>query len=176
MSSVHNTIILGIDPGTCVTGYGIIKSSPRKIEPLDYGCIRPPKTFSLYKRYLIIYEAIEELLEIYKPDSVAIENQFVYKNAQSALKLGMAKGLAILAATKRDIPIYEYAPKQAKLAVVGNGSASKEQVQKMMQMLLGLKEPPSPQDAADALSLAICHLHHSKFKQKLQKGNLCTTT
>ena len=81
----------------------------------------------------------------------------------------MAKGLAILAATKRDIPIYEYAPKQAKLAVVGTGSASKEQVQKMMQMLLGLKKPPTPQDAADALSLAICHLHHLKFQQKLQR-------
>jgi crossover junction endodeoxyribonuclease RuvC len=169
MSSENDMIILGIDPGTCITGYGIIKFSSHKMEPLDYGCIKPPKDFSLYKRYLIIYEALEELIEIYKPHSIAIENQFVSKNAQSALKLGMAKGLAILAATKKDIPIYEYAPKQAKLAVIGKGNASKEQVQKMMQMLLGLKKPPTPQDAADALSLAICHQHHIKFQQKIQR-------
>jgi crossover junction endodeoxyribonuclease RuvC len=168
MSSKNELIILGVDPGTCVTGYGIIQCHLQTIRPLDYGCITPPKRFSLYQRYLIIYEALEALIETYHPHYLAIENQFVSKNAQSALKLGMAKGMAILAATKKNIPIYEYAPKQAKLAVSGKGSASKEQVQKMMQLLLGLKQPPTPHDAADALSLAICHFHHLKFQQRLK--------
>ena len=167
-SAKHPTIILGIDPGTCITGYGLISCSSSKIEPLDYGCIKPPSTLSLHKRYLIIYEGLEALIAQYKPDCLAIESQFVYKNAQSALKLGMAKGMAILAATQKDISIHEYAPKQAKLAIVGKGSATKEQVQKMLQMLLHLKTPPSPEDAADALALAICHAHHMQFKETLK--------
>ncbi len=169
MSSLKNsTIILGIDPGTSITGYGVITCQGSKIQPLDYGCIRPPTTLDLNKRYLIIYEGLESLIEQHKPDCLAIESQFVYKNAQSALKLGMAKGMAILAATKKDISIHEYAPKQAKLAVVGKGSATKEQVQKMLQMLLQLKSPPTPEDAADALALAICHAHHMQFQEKLK--------
>lgn len=137
--------------------------------PLDYGCIKPPTRYTLHERYLIIYEAIEALIATHQPHSIAIENQFVYKNAQSALKLGIAKGIAILAAAKQRLPIHEYAPKQAKLAVTGRGNATKEHVQKMMQLLLGLREPPTPQDAADALSLAICHAHHLRFQEKIRK-------
>lgn len=159
--------ILGIDPGTAITGYGVIAYLPHKTEPIDYGCIRPPQTFSLHERYLILYEALEALIEKHKPRHISIESQFVYKNAQSALKLGMAKGMAILAATKKHIPIYEYAPKQAKLAVVGRGSATKEQVQKMLQILLHLPGLPTPEDAADALALAICHAHHMQFQHTL---------
>ncbi len=155
-------IILGIDPGTRITGYGIIETDSHSFIPLDYGCIRPPSKLPLHERYCIIHEGIEHLLDAFPIDAVAVESQFMSRNAQSALKLGMARGVAILAATKRKIPIFEYAPKKAKLAVVGNGSASKEQVQRMMQALLHLKAPPEPEDAADALALAICHANQIK--------------
>lgn len=155
-------IILGIDPGTQVTGYGVIKALSHSQEAIDFGCIRPPQNMIIHERYLIIFNCIEELLDKYKPGALAIETQFMYKNAQSALKLGMARGMAILAAAKRKIPIYEYAPKKAKLAVVGNGSASKEQVQQMIKLLLGLRNATIPLDAADALALAICHAHSLK--------------
>ena len=153
------TIILGIDPGTRITGYGLIKCQRASHEVIDFGCIKPPPSLPFSERYLIIFNALEHLITTHKPDALSIETQFVYKNVQSALKLGMARGVALLAAAKNGIPIYEYAPKKAKLALVGNGSASKEQVQKMLQLLLQLKEVPEPEDAADALCLAICHAH-----------------
>lgn len=153
----NKKIILGIDPGTRITGYGIIDEDTT---PLDFGCIKPPANLPLEARYKIIFESIEALILKYRPTAVAVESQFVLKNAQSAIKLGMAKGMAYLAAARASIPIYEFAPKKAKLAVVGNGSASKHQVQKMIQALLRLPNPPEPEDAADALALAICCAHH----------------
>lgn len=155
-------IIMGIDPGTRVTGYGIIKNSTI-IEAIDYGCIKPPSNLPLEERYLIIHNAIETLIEKFCPSAIVVETQFVKKNVQSAMKLGMARGIIILSATKRKIPKFEYAPKKAKLAVVGNGQASKFQVQKMVQMILKLPMPPTPEDAADALALAICHAHNIKL-------------
>ncbi len=152
-------IILGIDPGTRVTGYGIIKHHPHKPKAVDFGCIRPPVKASSSKRYLIIFEGIEALIALHKPEALAVEGQFMHKNAMSALKLGMARAMAILAAERAGIPIFEYAPKKAKKAVVGNGSASKEQVQRMIQMMLNLEELPTPEDASDALALALCHAH-----------------
>lgn len=151
--------IIGIDPGTRVTGYGVIRLNQGKSIPLDFGCIRPPPKATLPKRYLIIFNAIEQLLDLHQPDEVAIESQFVYKNVSSAMKLGMARGMVLLAAEKRGIPIFEYTPKKAKLAISGNGAASKEQVQRMIQLLLNLPTPPEPEDAADALALALCHAH-----------------
>jgi crossover junction endodeoxyribonuclease RuvC len=155
-------IILGIDPGTRITGYGIIQTDLHSFEPIDFGCIRPSQKLSLHERYGVIHEGIMHLLDTYPIESVSIETQFVSRNPQSALKLGMAKGVALLAATKHKIPIFEYAPKKAKLAVVGSGSATKEQVQRMIQTLLNLDEIPTPEDAADALALAITHANHLK--------------
>lgn len=152
-------IILGIDPGTRITGYGIIKYHPHRIETLDFGCIRPPASASSTRRYLIIFEGIKALVEKHKPEALAVEGQFVHKNAMSAMKLGMARAMAILVAELHGIPIFEYAPTKAKKAVVGYGGASKEQVQRMIQSLLQLAELPTPEDAADALALAICHAH-----------------
>ena len=163
-------IILGIDPGTCITGYGIISYKNGLTSVIDFGCIKPPAKIKLEQKYLIIFEAIESLIETHRPDYLSIESQFVYKNAQSALKLGMAKAMAILAATKRGIPICEYPPKQVKLAITGNGSSSKDTVQTRIQLLLSLREPPTPQDASDALSLALCHAHKLQTKLKLSKG------
>ncbi len=151
-------IVLGIDPGTRITGYGLVCKNGSLLQPLDYGCIRPPPNLPLPERYRILFESLETLIERNRPDALSVESQFVLKNAQSALKLGMAKGMAILAASRRSIPIFEYPPSKAKLAVSGTGRASKWQVQKMIQTLLRLPALPEPEDAADALALAICHL------------------
>lgn len=156
-------IIMGIDPGTTVTGYGIIKIEGSTYLPIDYGCIRPPRNLKLSDRYLIIFNGLEELLQRYKPAEVAVETQFVQKNVQSAIKLGMARGIAILAAKKQGLPVFEYAPLKAKKAVVGTGKADKQQVQWMMKNLLNLASIPTPEDAADALALAICHAQASKI-------------
>lgn len=152
-------IILGIDPGTRVTGYGIIDEDKKAI---DYGCIRPPPNLPIGMRYRVLFEGVEALIEKFSPSAIAVESQFVLKNAQSAIKLGMAKGMVVLAAARKDIPLFEFAPKKAKLSVVGFGGASKIQVQKMVQSLLKLPKLPTPEDAADALALAICYLHQAK--------------
>lgn len=150
-------IILGIDPGTRRTGYGLIRLNNNQIEPVDFGAIVPPADLAAPQKYLILFNAIEALIQRFQPSALAVETQFVYKNIQSAIKLGMARCAALLAAARSNVPIHEYAPKKAKLAVVGTGNASKEQVQRMVQLLLQLSQPPQPEDAADALALAICH-------------------
>ncbi len=165
--SSESQIILGIDPGTQTTGYGLICVESHRIVLLDFGCIRPPKSHTPAEKYLAIFEGVNALLEKYAPVAISVESQFFHKNAQSALKLGMAKGAALISAARKKIPVYEYAPRKAKLAVVGNGAASKEQVQKMLQLLLNLSSLPEPEDAADALALAICHAHASKFNSKV---------
>lgn len=159
-------IILGVDPGTQVTGYGIIRVVGNSYEAIDYGCIRPPKSYELPDRYLAIFEGIEQIIKLHQPEAVSVETQFVQKNIQSAIKLGMARGAVIIAARKQKLPVFEYTPKKAKLAVVGNGSASKEQIVGMIQRLLRLSEPPKPEDAADALALAICLAHDKGAKEK----------
>lgn len=156
-------IILGIDPGTQITGYGIIVlNEKRQFSAIDYGCIRPPASQPLSMRYKTIFNALQILMDRYKPEAVAVETQYIHRNPQSGnpqsiLKLGMAKGMAVLAAALLEIPIFEYAPSRAKRAVVGHGNASKAQVQAMVQALLSLPQLPYPEDAADALALAICH-------------------
>lgn len=157
-------IIIGIDPGTLVTGYGIIKVKESTYQAIDYGCIRPPSKLKITDRYLIIFNSVEELLEKHKPAALVVETQFVQKNIQSAIKLGMARGIAIVAAKRKGIAVYEYAPSKAKKAVVGNGNASKFQVQGMVKALLNLSDLPTPEDAADALALAICHAQTSHFR------------
>jgi crossover junction endodeoxyribonuclease RuvC len=163
-----NQIILGIDPGTHITGYGIVViDNRRQFAVVDYGCIRPPASQPLTSRYRIIFRAIETLLDRYTPEAVAVETQYIHRNPQSGLKLGMARGVAVLAAALREIPVFEYAPTRAKRAVVGNGRASKVQVQAMVQRLLSLPELPQPEDAADALALAICHGQAFKLGTRL---------
>ncbi len=159
------SLILGVDPGTQITGYGVIRVQHLTVEPIDFGCIRPPQSKDTAQRYLVIFNAMERLIEEHQPHAVSIETQFVYKNAQSAIKLGMARAAAMLAAARRGIPVFEYSPTKAKKAVVGNGAASKEQVQKMLQLLLKLPSLPEPEDASDALALAICHAHTLNIKR-----------
>lgn len=140
-----------------MTGFGVIDSTPNGFQAIDYGCIRPPARLMLSQRYLIIYEGLEALISKYKPDALVVETQYVRKNPQAAIKLGMARGMAVLAAKRSQMSVYEYDPRKTKQAVVGNGNASKRQVQWMIQKLLNLSQLPEPEDAADALALALCH-------------------
>ena len=152
-------IILGIDPGSRLTGFGVIRRIGQKTEYIVSGCIRTGDG-EMPGRLRKIFEGVTELINTYQPQEFAIEQVFMGKNADSALKLGQARGVAILAATLHDLPVAEYAPRSVKQAVVGKGSADKEQVQHMVQYLLKL--PGKPQaDAADALAIAICHAHTS---------------
>ncbi len=163
-------IILGVDPGTRITGFGIIRSQNSQIQVLDYGTIRPPANAPLAKRYLAIFEALCHLIAKYQPQGLAVETQFVQKNVQSALKLGMARGACLIAAAQADIEVFEYAPTRAKKSVVGKGHASKSQMQKMIRLLLNITEEVQ-EDAADALAIALCH-HHSLSLIKLTSPNL----
>lgn len=167
-------IILGVDPGTRITGYGIIKVKGPQLTTIDYGCIRPPSQLHLAQRYRIIFEGLEKLIDLHHPEAVAVELQFVLKNAQSAIKLGMAKAMVLLAAARREIPVYEYAPTKAKQAVVGKGQASKWQVQRMIQTILRLPSLPQPEDAADALALALCRA--ADLSDRLRKNQKINRT
>ncbi len=151
-------IILGIDPGSRITGYGIINSVGAKLEYISSGCIRIDVEQDLAGRLKQIVECVTQLIEMHCPQEFAIEQVFMGKNVDSALKLGQARGAAIVAAALQDLPVAEYAARTIKQAVVGKGSAEKTQVQQMVQYLLNL--PGAPQaDAADALAIAICHAH-----------------
>ena len=153
------TIIIGVDPGTVITGYGIIVQGKHGLQVVDYGCIRPPASTLLSERYLIIYESLVELLQQYEPIEMAVETQFVHKNVQSALKLGMARGCAVIGAKQHKLKVYEYAPNEVKAAMTGTGKASKQQMQGAVARFLSLPKLPEPYDAADALAIAICHAH-----------------
>ncbi len=151
-------IVLGIDPGTISTGYAVLKATDRAYTPLDFGCITPPPLAPLNERYCIIFDSISHIIDKFNPKALAIETQFFGKNAQSAIKLAMARGVAIVASSKKGLSVHEYTPLKAKCAVA-NGKASKEQVQASICLLLGLKDINAKSDAYDALALAICHLH-----------------
>lgn len=154
---VKEKIILGLDPGTNVMGYGIILIRGSKIELLQYGVIQLSKYVGHELKLKKIFDRVLSLLDEFGPDEVALEAPFFGKNVQSMLKLGRAQGVAMAAALSREIPIMEYAPKKIKQSVTGNGNASKEQVAKMLMTLFSLKEIPKLLDATDALAVALCH-------------------
>jgi crossover junction endodeoxyribonuclease RuvC len=149
--------IMGVDPGTVVTGYGVIDVDGGKLSLVEYGVIKMPTTLTLPARLEKIYTRLAEIIELTLPDEFAIESAFYSKNVQSTLKLGHARGVSILAAQLRQIPTAEYAPSEIKRSVTGNGSASKEQVEFMVMALLNMKEQKQLLDATDALAIALCH-------------------
>jgi crossover junction endodeoxyribonuclease RuvC len=155
--------VFGIDCGTEVTGFGVVEACDRRGLPQlqcnAMGAIRLPKTRPLPERLDQVFRELSAEIERWRPDAVAIEEVFYSVNAKSALKLGQVRGVALLAAARQGIPVAEYAPLKIKSSVVGYGLAKKEQVQFMVARLLGLAEPPQPADAADALAIAICHIH-----------------
>jgi len=154
-------IILGIDPGTTIMGFGLIKVVGKTMTFLQLNELQLSKYDDHYLKLKLIFERTLELIETYHPDEIAIEAPFFGKNVQSMLKLGRAQGVAMAAGLSRQIPITEYEPKKIKMAITGNGNASKEQVAKMLQQLLGLKELPKNLDSTDGLAAAVCHFFNS---------------
>lgn len=151
--------IFGIDPGSERTGYGCVETDGFRHHLVDCGAIASPASASFPERLLTIHTRLAGLLRQLSPDCVAIENLFFATNVKSALKLGHARGVAMLAAVEAGVAVMEYTPAEIKLAVVGYGRAEKHQVQQMVKLILGLAEVPTPHDAADALAVAICHAH-----------------
>ena len=158
---------LGVDPGISVTGYGIVEDREKEIRMIDYGVLVPPNYTSIADQLQFLYAGLMELLLRYQPDEVAIEEVFVAKNSRSTLAMGRAQAVAILAAANHRVPVYTYTPTQIKQVVASYGGSGKEQVQKMVQIQLGLPQIPQPSDAADALAVAICHLRQKEFAKAL---------
>ncbi len=151
--------VIGFDPGLSVTGFGVVDKHRTQIRAVCYGTIRPPKNLSLPERLKHLYLEASKLIQTYSPDVLAIEDTFYQKNVKSSMKLGQARGALLLAGANADLPCKEYAPRKVKQSVVGNGAATKEQVQYMIQNILNLEELPTPTDASDALAIGVCHLN-----------------
>ena len=164
-------IILGIDPGTTIMGFGLIRVIGKKMEFIQMNELQLKKYDDHYVKLRLIFERTIELIDTYHPDEIAIEAPFYGKNVQSMLKLGRAQGTAMAAGLSRQIPITEYLPKKIKMAITGNGNASKEQVAKMLQSTLQLKSLPKNLDATDGLAAAVCHFYNSS---KITKGKSYT--
>lgn len=160
-------IVIGIDPGIAITGYGVVREeSNGELIPIEYGVITTLSSSNELSRLLDLYDRLSNLLDLHQPESGAVEKLFFQKNAKSAMSVGQARGVVLLSLARRKIPVYEYAPVEVKQAVAGYGAADKKQMQLMVKMRLNLDGIPKPDDAADALAIAICHLqqaHFSKF-------------
>jgi crossover junction endodeoxyribonuclease RuvC len=149
--------ILGIDPGTVVMGWGVVEGEGTELALVDFGAITVPEKLPMGERLNRLYIELLKIVQLYKPDAVAVEQPFVAKNVRTALAIGRAQAIALLAAAGKNIPAFEYTPAQVKLRVANYGAGSKEQIQEMVRLQLGLAEVPQPNDAADALAVAICH-------------------
>ena len=161
--------ILGIDPGTVTMGYGVIDAGEDEITLVDYGALRSPAHSPIGERLSFLYNKLQEVILRHHPDAVAVEQPFVAKNVKSALAVGRAQAVAMLAAANRGIPTYEYTPTQVKQRVANYGASSKEQIQEMVRLQLELSEVPQPSDAADALAVAICHLRETYLDSLLAR-------
>lgn len=161
-------IILGIDPGIAIVGYGIIEYKNNKFSVIDYGAITTPSTMNMAKRLERIYKGIDLLIKNYNIDEVGVEELFFNKNVKTAIIVAQARGVILLACSQNDKPVYEYTPLQVKQGVVGYGRAGKIQVQRMVTSMLNLKKIPKPDDIADALAVAICHAHANKLEKTLK--------
>jgi crossover junction endodeoxyribonuclease RuvC len=158
-------LTLGIDPGTAIVGYAVVQSIGNRLQLVICDVITTPSTMTLPARLSIIYEKLSKIIETYKPTEAAIEELFFSKNARTAMSVGHARGVALLALANSGLQISEYTPNQVKQAVTGYGSADKHQVGEMVRAILGLSAVPKPDDAADAAAIAICHLNTSPFQR-----------
>jgi crossover junction endodeoxyribonuclease RuvC len=163
-------IILGIDPGLATTGYGILSGSEAHMKPVAYGSILTPPDWSISCRLEAIYRQVTEIIDLYQPIEIGVEELFFSRNVSTALVVGQARGVILLAAQQKGLKIMEYKPMEVKLAVTGYGRAEKKQVQQMVKILLGLAEIPKPDDTADALAIAICHMQSRKMKALEQQA------
>ena len=157
--------ILGIDPGTIRCGYGVVELDGGAVRAVDYGVVRPSRNAPLHERLLAIHRGLTGLIERTQPQVGAVEGAFYGANAKTAIKIGEARGIVLLAVSAADLEIVEYPPATVKKAVVGNGNAHKSQVQKMVKLELALPEVPEPDDAADALALALCYCHRRRLEE-----------
>ncbi len=163
-------LVLGIDPGTATTGYGLVRNlSNGDLEAVTYGVISTPKNTRPEDRLLSIYNEIRKIIALHSPDTAAVEKLFFQRNVTTALAVGQARGVVLLALAQGRVPLSEYTPMEIKQAVAGYGGADKSQIQLMVKALLNLTDIPRPDDAADALAVAICHCHAYRYKQ-LEEG------
>jgi len=161
-------LVLGIDPGTATTGYGLVTETPDgNLKVIDFGVILTPAEMPMPERLLILHERLNEIILLHQPDNGAVEKLFFQRNVTTALSVGQARGIVLLCLAEAGKPVAEYTPTQVKQAICGYGGADKHQVQEMVRALLGLVEIPRPDDAADALAIAICHLNSSSFNEKV---------
>lgn len=167
---MSETVIIGIDPGIAITGYGIVSMGPGGPKPLAYGCVKTHKDMEGPLRLLEIHKGITEVIRRYSPVHASVEKLFFSKNVTTAMRVSEARGVAILACAQGGVRVFEYAPPQVKAAITGSGAAGKSQVQEMLVMVLGLSEIPKPDDAADALAMAYCHANSTGLLACLEKG------
>ena len=156
--------ILGIDPGYAIVGFGVLDYDGHRFEPIEYGAVLTEAGKPFPERLKAINEDIEFIFDKFRPDCMAVERLYFTSNQKTAIDVAQARGVTVLSAAKRNIPVYEYTPLQVKMAVVGYGKAEKKQVMEMTRNLLGLAQIPKPDDAADALAIAICHGHSTRFE------------
>jgi crossover junction endodeoxyribonuclease RuvC len=166
-------LVLGIDPGTATTGYGLVQENKDgSLRVVDYGVILTSPDNSMPQRLRKIYIDLKEIIHLHRPDSGAVEKLFFQRNVKTAISVGQARGVTILAIAEAEIPVYEYTPLEIKQSVAGYGGADKIQVQQMVKALLDLEKAPKPDDAADALAVAICHLHSNRFQELYAQGDV----
>lgn len=160
-------ITLGVDPGTALLGYGLVRGDDEP-ELMTFGVVETTTAQTMPERLVKLYEAVWELIRVHEPDVLAIEQLFFARNVTTALAVGQARGVVLLAAAQHGMPVHEYKPSEIKQTITGYGKADKPQVQEMVRMLLGLSEVPTPDDAADALAVALCHVQMSRFERRYQ--------
>jgi crossover junction endodeoxyribonuclease RuvC len=165
-------IVLGIDPGTAAMGYGIVERIGGGLRSVDYGCLETSADELLPARLLTIYRFVSDLVSLHKPQLVGVERLFFSRNAQTAFAVGQARGVVLLAAAQHDVPVRDATPNEVKVAVAGYGAADKEQVQRMVRTVLDLPQLPTPDDAADALAVAICVANRERPGERLNAGIL----
>lgn len=157
-------LVLGIDPGIAITGFGFIEANQHhEYHCIDFGVIRTKAELTDPDRLIIIYDKLTDLIQRYQPDTSTVEKLFFQRNVKTALSVGQARGIVMLTLAQANLPIHEYTPNEIKQTVCGYGNAGKRQIQRMVQSLLKLEEIPKPDDAADALAVAICHIHHQSY-------------
>ena len=162
-------LVLGIDPGTATTGYGLVRQAEDgSLEAVEFGAILTPAEMPMPDRLASLYEQLQSIILLHRPDSSAVEKLFFQKNVKTALSVGQGRGVVLLALAQAHLPVGEYTPNEIKQAVTGYGSAGKQQMQEMVRLLLGLEQQPKPDDAADALAVAICHLHSSHYQSLVE--------
>ncbi len=156
-------LVVGIDPGVATTGYGVVKDTREGVCLVDYGVVTTPPKMPIAERLLVLHQELEKIIQLHRPESAAVEKLFFQRNVTSAIAVGQARGVALLTLAENRIDVSEYTPLEVKQAVAGYGAADKKQVQQMVKALLGMDVIPKPDDAADALAIAICHIHSRRY-------------